>query len=298
MPLWHQTFRRYIGYGIHVTDGHVQHESHSNLTSTPRRRVLLTQLSSALLASLPVMATTSHDIVELPKILGHASNGVLLANRYRDYRLHALKTAPEAFAAAYETEVQRGIDHWLCRLDTPKASHIIAAKSEPRSYIGCLWEGMIVLLGPEDGHSTAQVSAKSDPFNKMTAQVGGTVAKQPAEPANALHFHLNGVFVDLPARGTGLGKRLVEAALNVGLRSCEQSGASTFHCTVLVDSENAAANRLYEKVGFKAVGSESYTQQPRALVDGEMEKRDRIAIQMELIRSVAGSSTHDERFGG
>lgn len=220
----------------------------------------------------------------------------VLAERYRELRLDALRTAPDAFASSYEVERERDLEQTWQRLSNPKAINFIAIStkgdsSDPKPATGVLevaneaeWVGLIVLIGPQDGNEDT-VSAKQDPFAKMTA-VTPAPPEAPIETetkTRRFHYHLNGVFVRPSARKAGLGRRLINAALAHAREEADAAGAG-HKITIVVNEENRAARELYEKAGFVLLRSETYVQQPRALA-GESHAEEKVALLMELDRS-------------
>ena len=204
------------------------------------------------------------DIIRLPRMSPdtHDADDIALAESFRTLRLLALRTDPDAFASSYDIEIKRGLDQTLTRLSNPKAANLIAAlHQDSTSHIPSLqWAGMIALLGPEDDFANG-VSAKSDPMGQMTP--GSEPASSTEQPREELTFALNNVFVKPEARGRGLARRLMDAALQLAQDECLARHASRWKCTVLVDAENEPARALYENAGFMIVGEEHYVQQPR-----------------------------------
>lgn len=243
------------------------------------------------------MDPNSVNIVNLPKLppdaytkdnrIAHA-----IASKNRELRLHALKTAPEAFASSFEQEVERDLSDTLERLKTVHADHFFAVdrsvspwmpeRSEEffSNLIEATWVGMIVLIGPLSPSGSAAMSAKHDPLTKDGSGRGLLAAEQTR--TGELSYHINGTFVDPEARGAGLGRAMIETAVAKGWAEAFKRGLR-LHCTVLVDSENAAAMNLYNSTGFCAVGEEIYVQQPRTRM-GEWKADERVAIRMELLR--------------
>lgn len=243
------------------------------------------------------MDPNSVNIVNLPKLppdaytkdnrIAHA-----IASKNRELRLHALKTAPEAFASSFEQEVERDLSYTLERLKTAHADHFFAVdRSIPPwtleraheffdNLLEATWLGMIALIGPLSPSGSAAMSAKQDPLTKDGSGRDLPAAEQ-TRPGE-LSYHINGTFVDPKARGAGLGRALIEAAIAKGQVEAVKRG-SRLHCTVSVDSENTAAMQLYSSTGFCAVGEQTYVQQPRTRM-GEWKADERIAIRMELLR--------------
>nr|OQO04098.1 hypothetical protein B0A51_17552 [Rachicladosporium sp. CCFEE 5018] len=91
-----------------------------------------------------------------------------------------------------------------------------------------------------------------------------------------LYFHLNGLFVRPAARGHGLGRTLVEAAIAQTLSNSQEVGASEVIVTILVDEWNTTARLLYESCGFVVIAKETYRQQ------AQEQAKARVALRMEL----------------
>ncbi|KAF2159113.1 hypothetical protein M409DRAFT_30394 [Zasmidium cellare ATCC 36951] len=245
------------------------------------------------------MKPTVGSVVKLPKLKSedyNESNDIArtLAEKTRSLRLYALKTAPDAFASSYEDEVQRDLTHTLDRLGTHNAAHFFAvdraidpwAEKRHNEFFAELFSakfvGSMVIVGPLARES---FSAKKGPLS-VGADRDSTRGKEPSsEPS---HYILNGTFVDPEARRSGFGRRLIEAALATGQEDASNRGYD-FLCTVLVDSENVAAQALYEKAGFSVSGEEKYVQRPRAQM-GESKSAEGVAIKLELRRALAAES--------
>nr|POF08105.1 hypothetical protein CFP56_62685 [Quercus suber] len=225
------------------------------------------------------MSLSPDQIVSLSDFFHNASDEQSIVSRFHAFRLDALRTSPEAFASSYEIEVQRDLDQSRQRLKNPNANHLIAV----RSVDGMLplvereWLGMIVLLGPEDNAVSATVSATSDPFARMTSN---NVSKREGKHMRSWHYHLNGVFVRPAARRTGLGKALIQAALDEVERRARRDGVHSVRLTISVDSENEKARRLYEAAGFRA--SISLIRE-----DGDVSERNSQSGHCGLVVSVA-----------
>ncbi|EMD01303.1 hypothetical protein BAUCODRAFT_118999 [Baudoinia panamericana UAMH 10762] len=249
--------------------------------------------------------TSGVQIRKLPKLLpADTSDAKWLetATKCRALRLHALKSSPEAFASSYEVESQRGLEATFERLGNPKAVHFLAVRIHDSGQNGAggadNWlpshidelVGTLILLGPLEEDASSGLTARSSPFAKATAPVKSSEpAHQPAlhslDRLRISHYHLNGTFVHETCRGAGLGLRLIEAALSEAADRTRSAGWQTYKCSVLVNQENDAARRLYEKAGFAIAGSETYSQQRRT-VAGEPQKVERVALSMELTRDL------------
>ncbi len=92
-----------------------------------------------------------------------------------------------------------------------------------------------------------------DPADALVAEVDGVVAGYAALRATALPSHahvleINGVAVHPAAGGRGVGRRLVEAAVE------EARSRGARKVTLRVLGPNAAARRLYARCGFVEEG--------------------------------------------
>lgn len=237
------------------------------------------------------MEQSDYDIVNLPKLGSDEYSeeddvAKIFALKLRELRLHALKTSPQAFATSYEQERQNELIATMDRLADRKTDHFFATDRsiDPWSeetneqffeqLFDAEWVGMIVLIGPLSPNQSAAISAKEEPL------AGGKGRESPESSKKDLpgvvHFHLNGVFVDPAVRGAGLGLALVEAAL---AKAVAKSGGREIQCSVLVDSENLAARKLYQRAGFDEVGQETYTPQPRSETAGA-QAQEMVAVKM------------------
>lgn len=225
----------------------------------------------------------SHRIVTIPRPTVEATQDyqlIALAQKFRQFRLLALRDSPGAFASTYEEEAGRGLDQTLDRLKNTKATQFLALEAETTTYVRQAdqpgeasfddllqhdWLGVIVLIGLHDGGGS--MSAKSDPFDQIAKATEEMIE---VEEGKTLHFHLNGMFVRPSARRSGLGANLIHAALARAESESANSGRG-FACTIIVDEWNKSARDLYAKCGFQAIAKETYGS-------------DRVAIRMRSCR--------------
>jgi RimJ/RimL family protein N-acetyltransferase len=128
---------------------------------------------------------------------------------YRDIRLEALRANPEAFGSTFETENAQPSSWFFDRLGT---STVLGAF-----------------------HDT-----------KLVAIAGFAIQQGQKRAHKGL---LWGMYVRPGARGTGVGRRLIEAVLELARRRVE-----LIQLTVVQD--NAQARRLYASLGFQDYGLE------------------------------------------
>lgn len=134
---------------------------------------------------------------------------------YRALMLHAYQAAADAFTTTAEERAAEPDAWWLRRIADPK--------------------GLGLALGAFDGdalHGTVAVEFSAKPKTRHRALVVG-------------------MFVHASARGRGLGRALMQAALQVAR---ERPGVSVVALTVT--EGNAAALALYASCGFRSWGTE------------------------------------------
>ncbi|KWV56612.1 hypothetical protein AS156_04250 [Bradyrhizobium macuxiense] len=131
---------------------------------------------------------------------------------YRDIRLEALQSSPEAFASALETESAYPVGWFAARL-----------------------EGGAVMLGAFRG-----------------GELAGTLGFVRGDGPKRQHKGaLVGMYVRPAARHAGVGRRLVDAALDLAVQSVEL-------VQLAVVKGNEPAHRLYQSVGFVEYGLERH----------------------------------------
>ncbi|MES5482952.1 GNAT family N-acetyltransferase [Bradyrhizobium sp. INPA03-11B] len=134
------------------------------------------------------------------------------ATLYRDIRLEALRLSPEAFGSAYETESVHPVGWFAERL---VHGAVILGAFRDGELAGIL--GFVVEQGPKRQHKGALV----------------------------------GMYVRQQGRRGGIGRRLVEAALELAAQSVEL-------VQLVVVKGNEPAVRLYQSMGFVEYGLERH----------------------------------------
>ena len=148
------------------------------------------------------------------------------AEAYRELRLEGLSRHPGAFGASYADDARCSLSDWRARLATGGT-------------FGAFRDGSLLGTAGLLRHDAEKTRHKAV---------------------------LVGVYVRDGARGTGLGRALVEAVIAEARGEFEQILAS-------VGADNEAARRLYEDLGFRSWGL-----QPRSLKVGE-----RYVDEVELV---------------
>lgn len=162
--------------------------------------------------------------------------------RYKDFRLLSLKTAPEAFLSTYDREAAFEDEVWFKRLTNPEAFTFVAVDS--RRIIGSL-----TMIGPlpyiPEDHSPLQ-----NPWNPPL-----TGKTTPAKELTTSHWRINAMFVLPEARRQGTAKDIIEKAIAYARELAVLSGKE-FVASIAVDDDNLPAKYLYEKCGFVTIKSE------------------------------------------
>jgi ribosomal protein S18 acetylase RimI-like enzyme len=134
---------------------------------------------------------------------------------YRELRLRALKTDPQAFGQSYDEAVTDSEERWRQRL-----------------------------LDAETGKSWLVFAERDGRL------VGMSGAYQWPEDRDANRAMIIAVFVEPELRRQGFGERLVQAVLD------QLADAGLDSAILAVNPEQAAAVRLYKRMGFVATGTE------------------------------------------
>lgn len=145
--------------------------------------------------------------------------------QYLEHRLQALKDAPQSFGRSYEDEKQRSVEERILEL---------------RSRLS---EYNVIFVAEDDGEFLGSTGI---------LRMGGRKIRHIA--------FIWGVYVRPETRGKGIGRQLLERALE---QARQWDGVQQVKLTVVTN--NQAALTLYKNLGFKQWGLE-----PRALiVDGK-----------------------------
>ena len=144
-----------------------------------------------------------------------AALGEADAPSYRALMLHAYVVAADAFTSTAQERAAEPLSWWLARIADPRGlSHVFGAF--------------------------------------LDEQLVGTVTVEfAAKPKTRHKAHLLGMFVTQAARGCGLGRGLLQAALGL---IAERPGMRLVTLTVTEGNDHAIA--LYESLGFQRFGVE------------------------------------------
>jgi GNAT superfamily N-acetyltransferase len=149
---------------------------------------------------------------------------------YRALRLRALEESPDAFGSTFAWESVREDGHWAKRLET-------GVRSE--------WD--LPLIAEMDSEAVGLTWSRIDPATPEVA-------------------HLYQVWVAPTARGQGVGRLLLEAAIEWA------RGAKARRMVLNVTLSESPAMRLYRRAGFAAVGSPKPLREGSPLLSQSMER--------------------------
>lgn len=162
--------------------------------------------------------------------------------RYKDFRLLSLKTAPDAFLSTYEREAAFEDDTWFNRLTNPDAFTFVTIDSS-RIVASLTMIGPMPYI-PED-HSPLQ-----NPW--LPPSTGKTT---PAQELTTSHWRINAMFVLPEVRRQGAARDIIESAIVYARGRAVLSGKE-FVASLAVDDDNLPAKYLYEKSSFVTIKSE------------------------------------------
>ncbi|POS79495.1 hypothetical protein DHEL01_v202117 [Diaporthe helianthi] len=158
------------------------------------------------------------------------------AVQYRQLRLTALQTSPDAFSSTYDVESAFDDNVWEQRLcENGKetficaASHITSGTTE--------WVGQLTLRGP---------------LSRSDYDLPEESGQPPADPGEHVELWQMLSLFNLPDhRGRGLAKKLCQEAL---FYLENERPASSLVVRLMVKPQNSAAVHLYQSLGFEDVG--------------------------------------------
>lgn len=191
------------------------------------------------------------SIVQVP----HDEDGIRsYVGWYKQFRLDSLRLSPEAFASTYAREADFPDQVWYDRLANPRAATFLALQDNAVI-------GTVTVIGP----LPFGVDKLMPLANPWVMASGEDANKQPT----TAHFRVNGMFTLPEMRGRGVGKKILQEALKYAAHEATALGRE-FVGSIVVESYNEPARRLYDKCGFVAIKEEAHG-------DG-----DAIAVLMKL----------------
>ncbi|WQF79262.1 Putative GNAT domain, acyl-CoA N-acyltransferase [Colletotrichum destructivum] len=221
------------------------------------------------------MPSTDITFTTLPRSHSDPSKFHRLTTLYKSFRLLSLRLSPESFGSSYAREVAFPWDTWTSRLSNPLATTIVAYKStssfdpapeiEPApagvpatpdnvnldAALSAEWLASLTIIGPLDTAALA-TSLHLDPdlVDLGSSQETGTETDTET-PTRQQHI-LNGMYVVPSARGEKLGIRILEHVKDLVASEARSQGRGA-RISLIVDYDNAAARKTYERCGFEVV---------------------------------------------
>jgi ribosomal protein S18 acetylase RimI-like enzyme len=177
-----------------------------------------------------------------------------LAEKFRDFKINALRTAPEAFSAELDVESQLPHSTWLSRITEPNTTILICvatstdildeASADRAGQLKMLldgqWTGMFTMIGPVSRHDYIWPESGQP---------------EPGPEDSETRWQLTSLFTLPTYRGCGIAKRLTEGAIESGkLASAELERVSNkkvwTRVRLVVHPKNTGVVKMYEKFGF------------------------------------------------
>ncbi|KAJ4366739.1 hypothetical protein N0V95_000068 [Ascochyta clinopodiicola] len=194
-----------------------------------------------------------YDTIQLPKdtddITLHA-----LASKFRTFKLHALKVAPEAFPAEFDSESRLPQSTWLNRITEPSTTILIcvavekdkneepstSGSRETRILLDGEWTGTFTIIGPV---------SRDDYIWPESGQ------PEPGPQESETRWQLTSLFILPVYRGHGIAKRLTEAAIEFGKLASDEMGRASdrniqTRMRLVVHPKNTGVVKMYERFGF------------------------------------------------
>lgn len=195
--------------------------------------------------------------VVLPRSLHDEKEWKRLIERYKEWRLQSLQQEPQSFGSSYEREVAFPDDIWESRLNNRFALNIVTVElpgsgtTPPieRNEEGYLaleskWLAALTLVGPLDAKNAAHTYEERMHLSPNTVDFGLV------EPGIKSTYVLSAMYVEQTSRRRGLATSTIERAKELAL---EMEGGERVMLALILDYDNTAAMRSYERSGFKVV---------------------------------------------
>jgi GNAT superfamily N-acetyltransferase len=195
-----------------------------------------------------------YDTIRLPKDADDITLNAL-ATKFCAFKLQALKVAPEAFPAKFDTESRLPQSTWLSRITEPSTTILICVATEEykdekepsasgdrqlRVLLDGEWRGTFTMIGP---------ISRDDYIFPNSGQ------PEPGPEGSETRWQLTTLFT-LPAyRGHGIAKRLIEGAIAFGNLASDEMGRASgrdvrTRIRLVVHPDNTVVVKMYEKFGF------------------------------------------------
>jgi GNAT superfamily N-acetyltransferase len=195
-----------------------------------------------------------YDTIRLPKDTDVTILGAL-ATKFRTFKLHALKVAPEAFSAEFDSESRLPQSTWLSRITEPSTTILICVATEKadndeeppisgdrqlKILLDDEWTGTFTIIGPVSRN------------NYIFPDSG---QPEPGPEGSETRWQLTSLFTLPVYRGHGIAKRLIDAAIEFGKLTSNEVGRASgrniqTRIRLVVHPRNTGVVKMYEKLGF------------------------------------------------
>lgn len=252
------------------------------------------------------MASSSpkpNSIYSVHRIIPTSPSFPKLASLFSELRLRALIASPVSFSSTYELESTFTPKEWQARLSRPGV-HIFVAVAYPpntpaekQTIENGEWVGKVTLLGPTI---------------KDVYELPESGGPTPASDEEETKWQMTALYSEPAHRGKGLGKKIIESALqfarsySASSHDAEMNGtansfqsarkAKQIRARIMIHPDNTVVVKMYQDLGFVDAGKctlrEAYVTNGDAHLlpegGGPPERYDsRRGLVMEVLRKTA-----------
>ncbi|KAL6705179.1 hypothetical protein ACN47E_007284 [Coniothyrium glycines] len=218
------------------------------------------------------MPSTTYTTLLLPKHLAGPSL-TRLANKLRDFKLHALQTDPKAFSLEYSSESPLPISVWEQRITVPGSQILVCIATNPpsiaeaaptsdmneaqlRLLLSSEWTCIFTMIGPVS-HAEWIFPKSDQPYSAPDVQ--------------ETRWQLTSLFVLPTHRGRGLAKKITLAAIEYGstvlVDDSSRVGRGLVRFRLIVHPDNRDVAVMYSNMGF--VDCARYTLREAYIANGD-----------------------------
>ena len=217
-----------------------------------------------------------------------------LISKARRFRLDTLQISPGSFASRYDEEILAPIEHTRKRLSHSLATQYVAVAPQHSDSNASLseteWMGTLVVYGPKSETPTDRAQFSFQPLDKpeekeVSLDSHSNDDVRVSAQGQGLYYHLFGLFVSPQARGQGLGRALIKAAMEDARANGVLNGALEVRVTIALTTDNIDAMRLYQQCGFVVIEQGLFQPKPIMAVDQDKQEYAIMQCSMPLVCS-------------
>jgi GNAT superfamily N-acetyltransferase len=203
---------------------------------------------------MPTSSAKTYTTTSIPRDCA-SSHLDALAVKFRNFKLDALLSAPEAFSAEFDSESQLPHSTWLSRITESSTTILVcvATNTYTDEYAPTLGDEQIKTLLEGEWTGTFTLIGPVSRAHYIWPESG---QPEPGPEGSETRWQLTSLFT-LPAyRGLGIAKRLTEAAVEFGKNASNEMSRATGRVVrtrvrLIVHPKNTGVVKMYEKFGFK-----------------------------------------------